>query len=438
MFSKKHRHSFRTLSCVWMFWCCAVTGGGVCRAADIIFTEVPPFGAYGSLSGQVSGVVVNDYKVLTYIYVSGWWNKPTWINPLTVIGSDGRWTCNITTGGASDTLATEIIAFLVPNGAYQSSWQMAGNASLPAELYGYPHANFIRTPALRKIQFAGHTWAVKYGDSVGPGPNYFSDSVENVRVDPDGDLHLKITYANNRWYCSEIISEESFGYGTYVYTLATGVDEFSDNNIVLGLFTWDNNAPQYHYREIDFEFGALLDPYHRDSQYVIQPYETGGNLYRFRMNDTGGTVTTTHVMTWRAEGIYFKSYYGDFSLAPAPESVIREWYYTGPDNPPPGGENVRMNFWLVLGLPPTQGLESEAVIKDFQFLTGISDQPGDINNDGVVDLADLALIAAGWQRDSCTVDNTWCGGTDLNGSGRVDIADVQAFCVYWLQGDRLP
>lgn len=439
MFPGKNRHSFRTLS-AWLVFCCCVLiwVPAFCEGAAIYFTSVPDYGSYGSLVGGVSGVVYPNYKVLVYIYVGGWWNKPTWGNPLTSINPDGSWICNITTGGASDTLATEIIAFLIPNGAYQASWQMEGDALLPAELYAYPYTNFIRTPAIRRIQFAGHEWAVKVGDAMGPGPNHFSDSIGNVWVDPNGSLHLKITKQNNQWYCSEIISDESFGHGTYVYTVESRVDGFNDNNIMLGLFTWDNNAPQYNYREIDFEFGELSDTLNRNSQFVIQPWDRPGNLHRFNIDYNGGSTTTTHVMTWRADGIYFKSYYGDFSLAPAMETIIRDWHYSGACNPPPAGENVRMNFWLVLGNPPVNGQESEVIIKDFQFLTGISNRPGDINNDSNVNLTDLAYIAAVWQKGNCDINNSWCGRTDLDCSGSVDIADLRAFSVYWLQDAGLP
>ncbi|MBM4104538.1 MAG: hypothetical protein FJ263_10945 [Planctomycetes bacterium] len=425
----KQRYPFGLLTLFLMCWLCT---SGLCRSAQIQFTNVPPYGTYGNLTGQVSGVVYSNYKVLVYIYVYGWWNKPTWANPLTTINPDGSWTCNITTGGSSDTLATEIIAFLIPNGAYQSAWQMAGNASLPSELYFYPYADIHRTPANRAIQFAGHNWAVKVGDDMGPGPNHFSDSTSNVWIDGSGYLHLKITHPNSNWYCSEIISDESFGYGTYVFTIQSRLDTL-DTNIILGLFTWDSYAPQFNYREIDFEFGTWRNPGDDIGQYVIQPWDTAGNLYRFDIDYTGGTLTTTHVMTWRPDGIYFKSYYGNFVLAPAPETIIRDWYYTGPDNPPPGGENVRMNLWLILGLPPTNNQESEIVIKDFQFLTGISDRPGDISNDNAVNMKDLSLISTHWQQTGCNKNNTWCSRTDLDCSGTVDITDLRAFCLYWLQ-----
>ena len=400
-------------------------------ASSITFTHVPPYGTVGNLSGQVSGVVYNDYKVLVYIYVGGWWNKPTWADPLTSINPDGSWTCDIS-GPESDTLATRIIAFLIPNDTYQSSWEMGEDLALPAELYIYPYAQIPRTPANRAIRFSEYNWAVKVGNDLGPGPNNFSDSTENVWVDDNGHLHLKITNQNSQWDCAEIISDESFGYGTYVFTIGNRVDSL-DRNIVLGLFTWDTYATDYNYREIDFEFSRWLNPANDIGQYVIQPWDTGGNMVRFDIDYAGQSNTTTHVMTWQSDGIYFKSYYGDFALAPPPENVIRDWYYTGSDNPPPGGENVRMNFWLISGFPPSDGLESEVIIKDFQFLEGISNQPGDINDDTDVNLADFAQIAAGWQDNSCDIYNTWCGEADLSCNGSVGTEDILALVTYWME-----
>ena len=139
-------------------------------------------------------------------------------------------------------------------------------------------------------------------------------------------------------------------------------------------------------------------------------------------------------MTWRADGIFFKSYYGDFSLAPPPENVIETWYYTGSDNPPPGGENIRMNFWLRLGYAPVNGQDAEVVIKDFQYLTDISDQPGDINNNGGVDTNDLSTVAVNWQDDDCEPLNIWCNRTDLDCDGRVNLTDVARLFMFWLEG----
>ena len=179
----------------------------------IEFTYVPPYGSFGNLQGRVGCAIPADYKVAVYIYVSGWWTKPYWAQPLTPIQSDGTWTTDITTGG-TDQLATKIAAFLVPNGYDPPS--MSGGQTLPTELFDNAVAYIMvdREPVFRTIEFSGHTWKVKASETqAGPGPNYFSDRGEDVWVDESGRLHLRIVYRDSRWYCTEVFTSEPLGYG---------------------------------------------------------------------------------------------------------------------------------------------------------------------------------------------------------------------------------
>jgi exo-beta-1,3-glucanase (GH17 family) len=99
---------------------------------SISFTVLPPIGSLLNLEGIVKGVLPSEYKVAVYIYVNGWWNKPTFAEPLTRLACDGTFICNITTGGNSDAQATRIKAFLVPS-AY-SPPLLSGQATIPASI----------------------------------------------------------------------------------------------------------------------------------------------------------------------------------------------------------------------------------------------------------------------------------------------------------------
>lgn len=90
-----------------------VSGNG---APSIIFTSVPPYGSNANLIGIAKHIQTQYYKVAVYIKANGgWWTKPYFASPLTVIQCyDGRWVCDITTGG-NDVSATEIAAFLIPS-----------------------------------------------------------------------------------------------------------------------------------------------------------------------------------------------------------------------------------------------------------------------------------------------------------------------------------
>ena len=224
-----------------------------CAAAapgKIELTEVPAYGSTGTLQGRVSDVnSVSDHAVAVYIHVPpyGWWSRPTTADPVTRIGADGTWACDIATG-PRDRHAIEILAFLIP-AAYQPP-VMDANEILPESLYAYPYAQTVRYPSLK---FANCDWMVKrVNDLTSPGPNYFSDDPENLWIDDAGRLHLRITRRGEQWYCGAVIAKRNLGYGRYAFTLAEGIKGM-DRNAVLTFSTWDDRTPDQNFREMDIE-----------------------------------------------------------------------------------------------------------------------------------------------------------------------------------------
>jgi len=412
--------------------------GANAAAGEIEFAHIPAFESHDNLQGLVTGVDPDDYKVAVYIYVPpyGWWTKPYAFSPLTSIAGDSAWTCDITTGG-QDECATKITAFLVPNGYDLPLGE--GQQCLASELYQYPYAEVIR---YEKISFSGYDWWVKRScDPVGPGPNYFSDGDQDVWVDPNGWLHLRIVQRDGNWYCSEVIADANLGYGTYVFTIEGRVD-LLDQNMVLGLFTWQDCAAQYNYREIDIELSRWGDPANDNAQFVVQPWNTPGNMYRFDVDLAGHpNEATTHEFTWQPERIDFRSYYGDFSSSLLPEDLIAVWDYTGDDIPPAGGENARINFWLINGDAPIDGEDVEIVIKSFQYLP-----PADFCGanfgppDGYVDVWDLMQFSDHWH--TRTGEGNWDATFDLAGpnfgdaDGYIDVWDLMTFADNWHEGEK--
>jgi hypothetical protein len=226
----------------------------------------------------------------------------------------------------------------------------------------------------REIEFSGYTWIVKRCDTpCGPGPNYFCDSAENAWVDPQGRLHMKITYSDGKWCCAEVINTRSLGYGEYCFRLESPVDTL-DKNVVLGLFTWDDNAPGHNYREIDIEFARWGQEGCPNAQYVVQPWDTPGNIHRWCLALT--KPCSTHCFDWSRRRVSFKSIQSDSPcvVPPANPTALQSWEYTGDDIPPPGQENPRINLWLFNadgvgpGDPPSDGNEVEVVITAFEFV----------------------------------------------------------------------
>ncbi|MHA1279233.1 MAG: T9SS type A sorting domain-containing protein [Candidatus Helarchaeota archaeon] len=221
--------------------------------------------------------------------------------------------------------------------------------------------NFL--PA-RTINFAGTTWYVKSGYG-GPGPNYWSDSEQNVWLDANGWLHLKIRYSNGIWYCSEVYTTEFTQYGMHRFYIIGRLDSL-DRNVVFAPFLYAND-----YAEIDIEFSTWgqSNPWF-NAQYVVQPGQNPGNVDRFWISLNGDY--STHYINWWPDSIRFKSIHGHYQEPPNPNFLIHEWLYTG-DDIPSQTENLRVhiNLWLYQGQPPSNGQNVEAVIKDADLVNVI-------------------------------------------------------------------
>jgi hypothetical protein len=220
--------------------------------------------------------------------------------------------------------------------------------------------------ATRQIAFSGYTWLVKNSldNRIGPGPNYFSDSPQNVWVDSSGRLHLRIEQRAGRWYSAEVISTASFGYGTYRWYLDTPVDSL-DPNVVFGLFTW-NDDPADNHRELDIEFARWGNAAYANGQYTVQPYTVPGNQVTF--NEPAGVSQSTHSLVWGAASAAFTSVRGHAPTLADPSLRIAEKTFTQ-GVPAAGGENARMNLWLFEGRQPINRKDVEIVVKRFEFVT---------------------------------------------------------------------
>lgn len=209
--------------------------------------------------------------------------------------------------------------------------------------------------AARTVSFAGYEWTVKSGPTpMGPGPNVFSDSSSNVRVDRQGRLHLSITQQGSTWTSAEVINRNSLGYGTYTWNILGNVNKLTPE-AVLGLFTWSDD-PAYANREIDLEFSKWGDPALRKTAwYTIQ---TGTYPSPIQENfQLRNARTSEHSFTWMPGRVDFRSSAG---------GRTHTWSYSGPEVPVPGDETPRMNLWLYQGAAPSDG-KLNIVVTDFRF-----------------------------------------------------------------------
>jgi hypothetical protein len=338
----------------------------------ITITRVPPKGAgpdvMEKIAGTASGVDPKQVKVVLFALTNTWYVQPYAASPYTAIGEDGKWE-------AKTHLGDEYAALLV-----EASYQAPATTDVLPEISG-PVRAITRVPAASKrenspmsggsnklaprtIQFSAYEWKVKSSDSpVGPGPNYFSNSNNNVEVDAAGRLHLRITKRDGRWYCAEVISTRSFGYGTYKFYLDANLDNL-DPRVVLGLFTWSDDAA-YSHREIDVEISRWGDVDNKNAQFVVQPYTRPINIVRFQIPQ--GVAKTVHSFLWKQDSVFCQSLKGFVGSAAEGNSIIQQHTFSQ-GIPAPGNENARINLWLTTEESTADGKQAEIIISKFEFV----------------------------------------------------------------------
>lgn len=240
-----------------------------------------------------------------------------------------------------------------------------------------------------EVTFAGRKWDVKWGNEpMGPGPNMFSRLYDDVWVDENGWLHLTIAKHDEVWYSSEVVGRDNLGYGTYTWTIDADPMSFSEN-VVFGLFTWDNNTFYTDGNsEVDIEFAKWGDSLSTSpTTFSVQPVAFGGQYFAERTRereiaeeDLRGV--TTHTFTWTDTLITWASYKGDkaegtpiatwdFDLNHPPRVKTDGGQSSQPIVIPAPGEttNARMNLWTLpySTIGPNNQLEHEVVIRNFTY-----------------------------------------------------------------------
>ena len=239
------------------------------------------------------------------------------------------------------------------------------------------------------VYFSGYTWDVKINEyAVGPGPNYFSGFYEDVFVDDNGYLHMRIAEHNGKWYSSEIVGRDTLGYGKYTWVMQADLENIPEN-ITVGLFTWDNESFFAEANsEVDIEFSKWGNPDLATTlHYSVQPVAFGPTYPERTHNaftEPGDLVgVTTHVFTWTDTLIEWRSYKGD-STDPLNETAYWSFDLDNPARvkneggnsseaiviPGPGpNTNARINFWLLpwIDTTPTDGLEQEIIVRRFEY-----------------------------------------------------------------------
>lgn len=213
------------------------------------------------------------------------------------------------------------------------------------------------------INFSGYTWLVKNSGTtrIGPGPNFWTKN--NVWVDGNGWLHLRIAKnaTGKKWLCAEVQSTQSFGYGTYQWQVEGAIDKF-DKNIVLGLFNYSGNDG---FDEMDIEFARWGNPLYPNLNYTVWPAQTGNTNYSYTQEFSLTGTYTTQRFTRSSNSVIFKSLGGFYN-------DDTNLFATATCTSPPKSIStlampVYMNLWLFKGRAPSNGQGEEIIIHSFTY-----------------------------------------------------------------------
>lgn len=233
-----------------------------------------------------------------------------------------------------------------------------------------PASTETQTPPLRGeriIQFSGYEWTVRdQGSNLsGPGPNVWDGS--NVWVDESGDLHLKLTHAEDGWHSAEVTMTQYLGFGMYQFQVIGSIDQL-DPNVVLGLFNYPTeDVGTDGTNEIDIEFARWGNPAAPIGNFTVWPAQTGieqtSKSFPVELNGT----YTTHRFIWQSQQIFFQSLHGHTDDN---GNEFANWLYR-PDEPfahiSQHPMPIHINLWLFQGQPPMDGNEVEIIIHNFFF-----------------------------------------------------------------------
>jgi hypothetical protein len=232
----------------------------------------------------------------------------------------------------------------------------------------------------KTFKFSGIEWEARQAGLGGPGPNQWDP--ENVRVDRQGRLHLKVTRvvvpargespSQVEWRCAELTSTRRFGFGRYQFQVIGRIDKL-DRNVVLGLFDYPTpDVGKDGTNEIDIEFARWGDSAAPNGAYTVCP-ATGKrssdatHAFEFSLDGTERPTDTTQRFTRAGDRITFQSLEG---LRDDDQHETASWAYAPANNSriPQEPLPIHINLWLFRGQPPSDGKEIEIVIKKVSFI----------------------------------------------------------------------
>lgn len=248
-------------------------------------------------------------------------------------------------------------------------------------------------------------------DVWGPGPNYWDKN--NVCVNDEDQLVLKISNVNGLWKCGEIHSPATFQLGTYTWKTITDFT-LQDKNIVTGLFQYPNYNNPDALKEFDIEFARWGQDTLPPVWYTVWPgtktgkdyllanggtdYTAEGQSFQVKYDQALTGTYTTHRYSRGNGFIVYESYHGHTTDKTMRFKCVRFWYQQKPtpsklktkvvsaagtitylpdvstktgtsaaDYLTSDAQGIYMNLWLFRGQAPSNSQPYSVTIADFTY-----------------------------------------------------------------------
>jgi hypothetical protein len=216
------------------------------------------------------------------------------------------------------------------------------------------------------ISWKGHSWQLTSGGMAG----VCQGDPQNVTIDANGYLHLRISQSGGTWTASELFTTDRLSFGTYQWQVDGPIDSY-DKNVVLGLFPYGPAAGigSDGTNEIDIEYSRWGQASGANGDWTDYP-ASGSNKgemsYTFSL---GGATLSTSRFDWSTSSITSAILNG-LQAVESSSGLIKSWTWA-PSNPtiniPQQALPLGMNLWC-FDAPPSDGNPVEIIIRDFVYL----------------------------------------------------------------------
>jgi hypothetical protein len=176
--------------------------------------------------------------------------------------------------------------------------------------------------------------------------------VDNVWLDTEGMLHLRLYRGADGWTSSEVIGPVLAGYAAIEIEVAGSVAQL-DPNVVAGFFVYENDES-----EIDIEFSRWGEPMRSNGLFAIHGVGGRKGAHEFGCDRIADTARLA--IDWAPRIIRFSV---DGCRGPR-----RSWVFRGREVPRPNRHRLRFNLWSYRGKPPADGQAQEIVIRDVRII----------------------------------------------------------------------